>query len=51
MPVWIEPYYGFRTPMCEAIAKVGQHIYEWSKAFLTSFPAIVCNVSDRDGDG
>jgi hypothetical protein len=46
MPVWIEPYYGFRTPMCEAIAKVGQHIYEWSKAFLTSFPAIVCNVSD-----
>jgi hypothetical protein len=46
MPVWIEPYYGFRTPMCEAIAKVGQHIYEWSKAFPTSFPAIVCNVSD-----
>jgi hypothetical protein len=46
MPVWIEPEHGFRTPMCEAIAKVGDHIYEWSKEFPKSFPAIVCNVSD-----
>lgn len=46
MPVWIEPYYGFRTPMCQAIAAVGEHVYEWSKAFSKSFPAIVCNVSD-----
>ena len=27
-PVWVEPMQGYRTPMCEAIAIAGSHVYE-----------------------
>jgi hypothetical protein len=46
MPVWIEPEAGFRTPMCEAMATAGAHIYEWATAFPNSFPPIVINMTD-----
>jgi hypothetical protein len=46
VPVWLEAYHGFRTPMCEAIAQAGAHVYEWAKAFPRSFPPIVLNLTD-----
>lgn len=46
MPVWVEPHHGWRTPMCEAFALVGAHVYEWAAAFTTSFPVIIINLTD-----
>ena len=46
MPVWVEPMHGYRTPMCEAIAVAGQHVYEWAQAHPESFPPIVINITD-----
>src|SRR5215813_3666458 len=46
VPVWIEPYHGYRTPMCEAFATAGAHIYQWATAFPQSFPPIVINITD-----
>jgi hypothetical protein len=45
-PVWLEAAFGYRTPMCAAMALAGQHIYEWSKAFPESFPPIILNMTD-----
>jgi len=45
-PVWVEPIQGHRTPMCEAIAVAGQHVYEWAEAHQESFPPIVINITD-----
>src|SRR5215468_788996 len=46
VPVWIDACHGFRTPMCQAIATAGAHIYEWANAFPNSFPPIVINITD-----
>jgi hypothetical protein len=46
VPIWIEPYSGFRTPMCEAMSVAGDHIFQWTAAFQKSFPPIVMNVTD-----
>ncbi len=46
VPVWIEAHHGFRTPMCQAIATAGAHLYEWTNAFPRSFPPIVINITD-----
>jgi hypothetical protein len=46
MPVWVEPVHGYRTPMCEAIAVAGQHIYDWTHKHPCSFPPIVVNITD-----
>jgi hypothetical protein len=46
MPVWVEPINGFRTPMCQAIAVAGQHVYEWTQSHPESFPPIVINITD-----
>ena len=46
VPVWVEPHHGWRTPMCEAFALVGEHVYEWAAAFTTSFPVIIINLTD-----
>ena len=45
-PIWIEPAHGYRTPMCEAIAVAGQHLYEWAASHPDSFPPIVINITD-----
>lgn len=45
-PVWVEPMQGYRTPMCEAIAVAGQHVFEWAQAHQESFPPIVINITD-----
>lgn len=45
-PVWVEPQHGHRTPMCEAFALVGAHVYEWAAAFTNSFPPIMINLTD-----
>jgi hypothetical protein len=45
-PVWVEPVHGYRTPMCEAIAVAGQHVYEWTQTHPESFPPIVINITD-----
>ncbi len=45
-PVWVEPLHGHRTPMCEAFALVGAHVYEWAAAFTNSFPPIIINLTD-----
>jgi hypothetical protein len=45
-PVWVEPVYGCRTPMCEAIATAGAHIFDWVEAHPESFPPIVINITD-----
>jgi hypothetical protein len=46
VPVWVEGYHGCRTPMCEAIALAGAHVFEWAKAFRRSFAPIVINLTD-----
>jgi hypothetical protein len=46
VPVWVEPVNGYRTPMCEAIAVAGAHVYEWASAHPNSFPPIVINITD-----
>ncbi len=46
MPVWVEPINGYRTPMCQAIAVAGQHVYEWAQMHPESFPPIIINITD-----
>lgn len=46
MPVWIEPVHGYRTPMCQAIAVAGQHVYEWAQLHPESFPPVIFNITD-----
>ena len=46
VPVWVQPTHGQRTPMCEAIAVAGGHVYNWVSAHPDSFPPIVINITD-----
>lgn len=46
VPVWVEAHHGWRTPMCEAFALVGAHVYEWAAAFPKSFPPIIAHLTD-----
>ncbi|SDY14655.1 hypothetical protein SAMN05660209_02101 [Geodermatophilus africanus] len=46
VPIWVEPVFGYRTPMCEAIAVAGAHVFEWVEAHPDSFPPIVINITD-----
>jgi hypothetical protein len=46
IPVWVEPMHGYRTPMCQAMAVAGQHVYEWAQMHPESFPPIVINITD-----
>lgn len=46
VPVWVQPASGQRTPMCEAIAVAGGHVYNWVAAHPDSFPPIVINITD-----
>jgi hypothetical protein len=46
MPVWVDSMHGYRTPMCEAIALVGAHVFDWVAAHPNSFPPIVINITD-----
>jgi hypothetical protein len=46
VPVWIEAAYGHKTPMCEAIAVAGGHVYNWTSEHPDSFPPIVINITD-----
>jgi hypothetical protein len=46
VPVWVEPVFGYRTPMCQAIATVGEHVFDWAGRHPGSFPPIVINITD-----
>jgi len=46
MPVWVEPVFGYRTPMCQAIAEAGAHVFHWAAEHPHSFPPIVINITD-----
>ncbi|MGM1058690.1 hypothetical protein [Saccharothrix sp. Mg75] len=46
MPVWVDPVHGYRTPMCQAIAVAGGHLFDWAAAHPDSFPPIVVNITD-----
>jgi hypothetical protein len=46
LPVWVEPVFGYRTPMCQAIAAAGEHVFEWAASHPDSFPPIVINITD-----
>lgn len=46
IPVWVEPIHGYRTPMCEAIAVAGAHVFDWTNQHPHSFPPIVINITD-----
>jgi hypothetical protein len=46
IPVWVEPVFGYRTPMCQAIAEAGDHVWNWASAHQNSFPPIVINITD-----
>jgi hypothetical protein len=46
VPVWVEPVYGHRTPMCQAVAVAGGHVYDWASAHPDSFPPIIINMTD-----
>ncbi|MEJ3651964.1 vWA domain-containing protein [Actinomycetes bacterium KLBMP 9759] len=46
VPVWIEPVHGYRTPMCQAIAVAGEHVFDWASRHMGSFPPIIINITD-----
>jgi hypothetical protein len=46
VPAWIDPYHGYRTPMCQAIATAGAYLHDWASAFPNSFPPIAINITD-----
>jgi hypothetical protein len=46
IPIWVEPVHGYRTPMCQAIATAGSHVFDWAAAHPDSFPPIVINITD-----
>ncbi|WP_239308716.1 MULTISPECIES: vWA domain-containing protein [unclassified Frankia] len=46
LPVWVEPVFGYRTPMCRAIAAAGEHVFGWAAAHPDSFPPIIINITD-----
>ncbi|MDT3446178.1 MULTISPECIES: vWA domain-containing protein [unclassified Pseudofrankia] len=46
LPVWVEPVFGYRTPMCQAIATAGEHVFGWAASHPDSFPPIVINITD-----
>ena len=46
IPIWVEPVFGYRTPMCQAIATAGGHVFDWVAAHPDSFPPIVINITD-----
>ena len=46
VPIWIEPVFGYRTPMCQAIATAGAYVFDWAAAHPDSFPPIVINITD-----
>lgn len=46
VPVWVEPHFGHRTPMCEAFSVAGYTAHEWASAHPESFPPIVVNITD-----
>jgi hypothetical protein len=46
VPIWVEPVFGYRTPMCQAIAVAGGHVFDWAAAHPHSFPPIVINITD-----
>jgi hypothetical protein len=46
IPIWVEPAYGHRTPLCQAIAVAGESIYGWARDHPDSFPPIVINITD-----
>lgn len=45
-PYWVEPVRGAMTPMCEAVAVAGQHVFEWVQQHPESFPPIIFNITD-----
>lgn len=45
-PYWVEAVHGALTPMCEAVAIAGQHVFEWVQAHPESFPPIIFNITD-----
>jgi hypothetical protein len=45
-PVWVEPIYGFRTPMCEAMSVAGHYAFDWAQSNPDSFPPIIINITD-----
>jgi hypothetical protein len=46
VPVWVQPAHGYRTPMCQAIAVAGGHVYDWAAAHPNSFPPVIINITD-----
>lgn len=46
MPVWVEPYAEYSTPMAEAFDKAFETIVSWVKNNSSSFPPIVINITD-----
>src|SRR3984885_9820995 len=46
VPIWVEAAQGYRTPMCQAVAVAGAHVYQWASAHPDSFPPIVINITD-----
>jgi len=45
-PYWVESAHGYRTPMCQAIATAGSHIFDWVREHPGSPAPIVINITD-----
>ena len=30
VPIWVEAAHGYKTPMCQAVAVAGAHVYQWA---------------------
>lgn len=46
-PIWVEPIWGYRSPMCEAFEAVGIGLHEWvGNAGADANPPVVINITD-----
>lgn len=46
--VWVEPAYGYGTPMCEALYAAGQIVQRFCEQFPRAFPPVVFNFTDGE---
>jgi hypothetical protein len=46
VPIWVEAAHGYKTPMCQAVAVAGAHVYQWAASHPDSFPPIIINITD-----
>ena len=45
-PVWVDPANKGRTPMCQVVDCIGDHLVRWTNAHPSPYPPVIVNISD-----